>query len=146
MLLREIPQAEPEADQAEILMMGAHPGVEAGALVDLEGLLEEAGRLAAFAQVLVDQPEIVERGDQAVAVVDAAEGGGRVLQPLDRVRGLPEARAAQPAHDGHAPDRAMVVGVAQHAVGIERKTAAAAVFGLLDQRARQPGGDAGAEA
>ena len=130
-LLRQVPLTQAVADEAQVLVVGPHPGVEAGALVEPQGLLQEPGRLAPLAQVLVHQPEVVEGGDEPVDVVDAAEGGGAALEPLDRLRIAPQPGAAQAADHRGAPDRPVVVTVAQNAIGVERVAAAAAVFAAV---------------
>jgi len=109
MLFGQIPQPQSVADQTQVLMVEPHPGVQPGALVELQRLFEEAGRFTPLAQVLVDQTEVVERGDQPVAVVDAAEGRGGVLQPLDRLGVLSQPRTAQPAHHRNATHGPVVV-------------------------------------
>ena len=143
--LGEIPLSEPVADQAQVLAMAAHARIEAGALVEAQRLLEESRRFAPFAQVLIDEAEIVERGDQPVDVVDAAERGGRALQPLDRLRRPAEPIHADPEGHAHLADRAMVVGVAQHRVGVLRVAAAGAIGGELGEQVRRAGGDTGIE-
>ena len=141
-LLGEIPLPEPVADQAEVLIVAPHPGVEAGTLVEAQRLLDVAGGLAPFAQVLVDQSEIVQRRHQALGIVDAPERRGGALQPVDRFLALSEPRAAQAERDRHLADDEMLIGVAQHPVGIERVAAAAAIPALIDEDVRIAGGKA----
>ena len=54
-LLGQVPLAEAVADQAQVLVVAAHAGVQARALVEVQRLLEEARGLAPLAQVLVDE-------------------------------------------------------------------------------------------
>ena len=125
--------------------MPAHARVEAGALVEAQRLLEEPRRFAPFAQVLVDQPEVVERGHQPVDVVDAAERGGRALQPLDRLGRPPEPIHADSEGHAHLAYRAMVVGVAQHRVGVLRVAAAGTIGGEFGKQVCRAGSDSGVE-
>src|SRR6476660_1388976 len=83
---------------------------------------------------------------RSVGVVDAPEGGGRVLQPLDRLGGTPEARAAHAAHHRDLRDRAVLVGVAQHAIGVEGIASPARVMALLVEREGERSGDARVDA
>ena len=82
-LFGEIPLAEAITNEAEVLIVATHSRVETGALVEAQRLLEEPRGLAPFPEVLVDESEIVERGDQTIDVVDATERRGCVLQPVD---------------------------------------------------------------
>jgi hypothetical protein len=81
----------------------AHASEKALALVELEGLLQEARRLTPVAQVLVDDAEVVEGRDQPVGVVDAAEGGGGVLQPFDRSLMRPSRAQQMPSRTPASP-------------------------------------------
>ena len=118
-LFGEIPLPQVVADEAEVLVVGRHAGVEARALVDLERLLEEPRGLAPLAQALVDEPQIVERRHQSVGVVDASERGGRVLEPLDRLARTAEPRVAHADRHPHLADGLMFVAVAHDRVRIE---------------------------
>ena len=84
-LVGQLPLPEPVADQAQVLVVSAHAGEHSLALVELQGLLEAARGLAPFAQVLVDDAEVVERAHHAVGVLDAPERGRGALQPVDRL-------------------------------------------------------------
>ena len=145
-LLGQVPLAQVVADEPQVLIVGPHAGVEAGALVDPDRLLQEPGRLAPLPQVLVDQPEVVEGGDQPLVVIDAPEGRGRVLQPVDRLDGGTEPGAA--VADRHTGLRhgAVIVGVAQHPVGVEPVAPRAPVPSDRRQRSRQLGGEMGPQA
>ena len=142
-LLGEIPLPEAEADQSEILVVPAHARVQPRALVELQRLLEVAGRLAPFAQILVDtMPRLLSALDQAVGIVDATERGGGVLQPLDRLGRPPQPAGAHTERDAELSDRSVVGGIAQDRVCVSRVVPAGAVAAGLHACGGQAGGDA----
>src|SRR5258707_4347934 len=105
-LLGQIPLPEAIADQSKVLIVPAHAGVESGALIQLERLFQEPRGLAPLPKILVDDSKVVECADQPFDVVDAAEGGGRILQPLDRLARSAQAARAHSERHPELTDRA----------------------------------------
>ena len=145
-LLGQLPLPEAIADEAQVLVVRAHAAEEALALVDLESLLEEPGRLAPLAQVLVHEAEHVERTDQALGVLDAPERGGGVLQPVDGVLRAARARDREPERERRTRHGAVVVGVAQLRVRVERVAAGTTGHAQFHEQERDRRGRAGAQA
>src|SRR4029079_18000205 len=105
-------------------------------------LLEEPRGFTPFAKVLVDEAQVVEGGDEAIGVVDPPERRDGALQPLDRFLCAADSRAAETEEDEQLTDRAIVVGLAQHPIGVARVVLGLAIATQIDQCTGDLGNDA----